>query len=107
MDKCPGIPELYPSTQTTVVPGMLTELVVSDCDVPTPELSLITSEAVSPRLLSAIKAQKATIELTRPSYRNYVMREEKTAMIRTQNTYTLVVLCVMCIFLSLECNNYY
>lgn len=28
------------------------ELVVSDCEVPTPELSLITSDAVSPRLLS-------------------------------------------------------
>lgn len=33
------------------------ELVVSDCEVPTPELSLITSDAVSPRLLSRNRQQ--------------------------------------------------
>ena len=38
-----------------MVPGIDRELVVSDCEVPTPELSLITSEAVSPRLLSKKK----------------------------------------------------
>lgn len=35
-----------------MVPGIEREFVVSDCEVPTPELSLITSDAVSPRLLS-------------------------------------------------------
>lgn len=40
------------------MPGIEREFVVSDCDVPTPELSLITSEAVSPKLLSEIIEKK-------------------------------------------------
>lgn len=53
-----------------MVPGIDRELVVSDCEVPTPELSLITSEAVSPRLLSKKKftEQGWSVEIS-PFYR--------------------------------------
>ena len=65
MLKCPRMPLLYPSTHTTVVPGMVSEFVVSDCDVPTPELSLITSDAVSPRLLSEMNFPLRSIQVSK------------------------------------------